>query len=619
MQAPESVQVVPEGNGEVQEVHLQLPENQGEAPPMEVRGNSPPVEGQDQVQPQGGEGGDGGPEGEGADPPLLENDGRDQEDEDDHRYEEVRHLQQQVQLPAAPVQGAEQPASPGGVSREGVPQGNGVKISYAVVSRHPGQPPYASVSEVLPAVEVAPVDDDPPQDEEGYDQVVREKGAQKNGYAEVCIGSLTAEPTTCGDSDAGSQQDGMYDTVGYDTVSHPTTTPASQDGAKDDMYEEVPDSVRQLSPTRAKDVAPELPPMRVRGISSSEDDTRLHSMEGSGKEVKKEGRGSKESKPAKEKGGGKRGIFRHRSSTVTPTSKSKGKEISKEKEVFEAPPLPPNHPPAGVRSSTSSGAGVPRMSTSSGAGVPRMSTSSSASLPRTSSSSVPPSLPPPPPPEDEDCYSEPFDRGPATGPPRKVTNSARPYSNEATSRSKKTHSVPALSPRGGAPSFPLPDIPPSSEADPAYECVSPETQRAALGRVSVAEGEEEEEELPYDTVTVVSPFSAGASTGNAGQPMATEEEEEESPYDIVDRVPETSVAASAGATELSTAAGGEEEEEEEETPYDTVAKVPGTSVAVSLSALSRAVGDQAGEAGGAKESVEHPYSKINKTKVCDLC
>ena len=619
MQPQDGVQVATEGDEEVQELHLQLPENPEDVPPVEARGNSPPEGGQVQIEPQGGGGaGDGGPEGQGREPDaLLENGGRDQEDEDDPRYDQVRHPQQQVQLPAAPVQEADQPASPGGESREGVSQRNGVKISYAVVSRHPGQPPYASVSEVLPAAEAAPVDEGPPQDEEGYDQVIREKGAQKDGYAEVRIGNLTDEPLVCGDADEPSQHDGMYDTVGYDSVNHPAPASASQDSAKDDMYEVVPDSVRQLSPTHVKDVAPELPPMRIRGISASEDDSRLQSLEGSGKESKKEGRGSKENKPAKEKGGGKRGIFRHRSSTVTPTSKSKeppkGKDALKENEVFEGPPLPPNHPPAGV----------PRASTSSGVGLPRTSTSGTASLPRTSSSSVPPNVPPPPPPEDDDCYSEPFDRGPATGPPRKMTNSARPFSNEhhALNKSARGQSVPALSPRGGAPSFPLPDIPPLSETDPAYECVDPETQRAALERASLVAGGEGEE-LPYDTVGGGSTTTGTGAMGVvvARQQMATEEEEEESPYDVVARVPGTSVAVSVGATTQATAAGGgegEEEGEEEETPYDTVAKVPGTSVAVSLGALSRAVGEKAGD--GAKEPVEHPYSKINKARVCGVC
>lgn len=628
MQPQDGEQVVRKGDEEVQELHLQLPENPGEVAPVEARGNSPPEEGQGQIEPQGGGGaGDGGPEGERREPDaLLENGRHDHEDEDDPRYDQVRHPQQQVQLPAAPVQEADQPASPGGESREGVSQRNGVKISYAVVSRHPGQPPYASVSEVLPAAEAAPVDESPPRDEEGYDQVVMEKGAQKNGYAEVRIGNLTDEPTVCGDTDEPSQHDGMYDTVGYDSVNHPAPASASQDSAKDDMYEVVPDSVRQLSPTHVKDVAPELPPMRVRGISASEDDSRLQSLEGSGKELKKEGRGSKESKPAKEKGGGKRGIFRHRSSTVTPTSKSKGKDVLKENEVFEGPPLPPNHPPAGVpRASTSSGVGLPRASTSSGVGLPRTSTSGSASLPRTSSSSVPPNVPPPPPPEDDDCYSEPFDRGPATGPPRKVTNSARPFSNEhhALSKSARGQSVPALSPRGGAPSFPLPDIPSLSEIDPEYECVDPETQQAALERALIAAGGEGEE-LPYDTVGGASTTTGAGAMGVvvARQQTTTEEEEEESPYDVVARVPGTSVAVSVGATTQAMAAGGgegkgEEEEEEEETPYDTVAKVPGTSVAVSLGVLSRAVGEKAGD--GAKEPVEHPYSKINKSQVCGVC
>ena len=609
MQPQDGVQVAREGDEEVQELHLQLPENPGEVPPVEARGNSPPEEGQGQIEPQGGVGaGDGGPEGQGREPDaLMENGGRDQEDENDPRYDEVRHPQQQVQLPAAPMQEADQPASPGGESREGVSQGNGVKISYAVVSRHPGQPPYASVSEVLPAAEAAPVDEGPPRDEEGYDQVIREKGAQKNGYAEVRIGNLTDEPIVFGDADEPSQHDGMYDTVGYDSVNHPAPASASQDSAKDDMYEVVPDSVRQLSPTHVKDVAPELPPMRVRGISASEDDSRVQSLEGSGKESKKEGRGSKENKPAKEKGGGKRGIFRHRSSTVTPTSKSKeppkGKDVLKENEVFEGPPLPPNHPPAGF---------------------PRTSTSGTASLPRTSSSSVPPNVPPPPPPEDDDCYSEPFDRGPSTGPPRKMTNSARPFSNEhhALSKSARGQSLPALSPRGGAPSFPLPDIPPLSETDPEYECVDPETQRAALARASLAAGGDGEE-LPYDTVGGA---STSTSTGAMGvvvarQQMATEEEEEEeSPYDVVARVPGTSVAVSVGSTTQAMAAGGGEgegEEEEEETPYDTVAKVPGTSVAVSLGALGRAVGEKAKD-DSVKEPVEHPYSKINKSQVCDV-
>ena len=75
----------------------------------------------------------------------------------------------------------------------------------------------------------------------------------------------------------------------------------------------------------------------------------------------------------------------------------------------------------------------------------------------TSTSSVPPNVPPPPPPEDEDCYSEPFDRGPATGPPQKMTNSACPFSNEhhALSKLARGQSVPALSPRGEPPVFPF--------------------------------------------------------------------------------------------------------------------------------------------------------------------
>ena len=675
---PEGVQVVPEGGAdEVQEVHLQMPENPGENPgedpPIELQGNSPPEEGQDQGVPQGGGGGgDHGPEREGVVPDVaLENGGHDQEDEDDPRYDAVRHPQQQVQLPAAPAEDAERPASPGGEMGQGVPQGNGVKISYAVVSRHPGQPPYASVSEVLPAAEAAQVDDGRQRDEEGYDQVILEKGEPKDGYAEVRIGSFTAEPSVCGNADTASQRDNMYDTVGYDSVNHPVPSSASQDSAKDDMYEVVPDSVRQFSPTRVKDVAPELPPMRVRGPSSSEDDSRLQSLEGSGKEGKKEGRGSKDNKPVKEKGSGKGlgGIFRNRSSTVMPVSKSKGKESSKEREVFEGPPLPPNHPPAGMpRSSTSSGAGVPRTSTSSAvtmprtslssvppslppppppedddcysepfdhsqatglprkmtSSAPRTSTSSAVVMPLTSTSSVPPGLPPLPLPEDDDCYSEPFDRGPATGPPRKMTNSARPYSNESLtmSRSSWGQTVPALSPRGAAPSFPLPDIPSLSDIDPAYECVSPETQRAALNRSLAAADGEGEEEVPYDTVARIPGTSLSVSVRAMGdvakQPQATEEEEEdESPYDVVARIPGTSVGVSIGATVVTTATGGEEEEEEEEeTPYDTVKQVPGMSVAVSVGALGSALGDQSG--GGVKQQQldEHPYSKINKSKVC---
>ena len=587
------VRTLQEVDAEVQEVHLQMPENPGEAPSREVQGNSPPVEDQGQAEPQGGGGGDEQrPEGVEADPVVVvEDGGRDLEDEDDPRYEAVRHPQQQVQLPAEPVEVINRPASPEGEAEADTPQRDGVKISYAVVSRHPGQPSYASVGEVLPADEAAPVvEDDPQQDIGRYEEVELEQGQHKDGYAEVRIGSLGVEAT--GDStETSSQRDSMYDTVGYDSVNHPPAAASSQDSTKDDMYETVPDSVRQLSPTRAKDVAPELPPMRVRGISSSEDDPRVQSLEGSGKEGKKEGKASKDSKPSKEKGKGF-GIFtRSRASTVNTTLKtSKGKEGSKEREVPEGPPLPPNHPPAGItRTSTSS-------------------------APRSSTSSVPPCLPPPPPPEDEECYSEPFDRGPATGPPRKMSNSARPYAEPSQKmRSARLQSNPILSPRGGA----LPDIPSASELDPEYESVSPETQRAAMNRaMAVAAEEDEEGEIPYDTVARIPGTSLPVSVsklGDAAKQPQSDEEEEESPYDVVARVPGSSIVVSVGATGVAMETGEDGDEEEEETPYDTVKKIPGTSVAVSVGAVEGATGGQTED--GTEETEDHPYSKVDKTKV----
>ena len=443
---------------------------------------------------------------------------------------------------------------------------NGVKISYGRVSRHPGQPPYASVSDVLPQQQDQSVGG---EEEEGYDRVVLESNVKKDDYAEVRVS--TASDHT---SDTPAQKEAGYDVVGsvqlsvvsasqedqYDMVREPGVSTGSQE----DQYEVVRDSIRNQS----LDVSPpELPPMRTRQLSSCEDDPTTHSGDHSmgtagpkeGKKGHKDDRKGKHLKETKDKGTkGLSGIFRHRSATVGNPGKNKGSEEE------EGPPLPPNHPQP-LRSATGG---------------------------------LPPNRPTPPlPNEVEDFYDEPFDRAPA-GRPRKVSSStSKDVTNKGTPLPRGMTVSTSLSPSSKTfPQTPLPEIPPADEeVDPNYESVTPSLKK----EVAEASGrQEEEEETPYDTVARIPGTSLPISTG-----LIPGEEEGEIPYDVVMRVPGTDVGANVSSLDRAVQQQ-QTENEEEETPYDTVQNIPGTSLPISTRVLPAAV---------EKDESEDPYSTV---KVC---
>ena len=442
---------------------------------------------------------------------------------------------------------------------------NGVKISYGRVSRHPGQPPYASVSDVLPQHQDQSVAG---EEEEGYDRVVLESNVKKDDYAEVRV-STTSDNT----SDTPGQKEAGYDVVGsvqvsvvsasqedqYDMVREPGVSTASQE----DQYEVVRDSIRNQS----LDVSPpELPPMRTRQLSSSEDDPTTHSGDHSvgtagpkeGKKGHKDDKKGKHLRESKDKGTkGLSGIFRHRSATVGNPGKNKGSEVE------EGPPLPPNHPQP-LRSATGG---------------------------------LPPTRPTPPLPKDvEDFYDEPFDCAPA-GRPRKVSSStSKDVTNKGTSLPRGMKVSTSLSPSSKMfPQTPLPEIPPADEeVDPNYESVTPSLKK----EVAEASGRQEEEETPYDTVARIPGTSLPISTG-----LIPTEEEGETPYDVVTRVPVEGVGVDVSSLDRAVQQQ-QTENEEEETPYDTVQNIPGTSLPISTRVLPVAT---------KKDESEDPYSTV---KVC---
>ena len=502
------------------------PQPEAEAPPpQEVEGEIHPNEIELHVVP--------------SPPPEPE----DEDNEDDPRYEPVN-----IALPHP--QEEERQQSP--------PSQDDSKISYGVVTSHPGQPPYASVGEVLPQPDLTDKMEDQ-QDEQGYD-LVRSDEESKDDYAEVRKETTTVTMATetaarnveydTIDRDS-LEGDGTYDTV-KDTVSKDSRT-ASQ-GSKDSMYEVVlrPSVGAPLSP-RQPEAAPDLPPMRVKMPSASEDDVLKHDKKDGkkaaavGKEKiavrEKDGKHSKDVKHVKDKK--LSGIFRSRASTVSSSTKGAASTSSStSQEVAEGPPLPPNHPAPNTQRAATLMPGL----------------RAPMALPSEEL--------------EDDVYDEPFDSGPRTGPPRKVSNVAKP--GEPFNTRGMTISV------GGrtAPNVPLPEVPmaTASQEDPEYESVTPATKK----KITTHDPKDEKGGLPQD------------------------EEEGESPYDSVTKVPGTAIAVGVGSmdevkTQMQNGTGNGNEDDEE-TPYDTVAHIPGTSIPLTTKALKPTI-----------SADEHPYSKIKRT------
>jgi hypothetical protein len=466
---------------------------------------------------------------------------------------------------------------------------NGVKVSYGRVSRHPGQPPYASVSDVLPqAQQELPRGE---VDEEGYDHVVRETDEEKDDYAEVPSGLAGSHSRDKGD---GTEAD--YDVVGYDSVQGPNKSSASQEdeydvvrapgvttASQEEQYEVVPDSVKSLSTAQCSEVAPQLPPMRTRQQSGSEDDHTLlsgeHKASVSGgkdgrKGQKEEKKGKHHQKDGKDKGSkGFPGIFRHRSQTIGTPSRSK---ISAEPSTEQGPPLPPNHP-----------------------------------QPHRTATGGPLHWPTPAVPRDEveDFYDEPFDSAPA-GRPRKVSSStSKDVASKGSSHHQGLTMSGSVSPASkGFPQTPLPQIPPTNEeVDPNYESVTP-----TLKKVVMATPKEDEEETPYDTVATalgIAPLSTSKGVAD---------DEGEVPYDVVARIPGTGLGVSVSAL------GNvqQQQQDEEETPYDTVERIPGTSLPISTSILQPSKKESTKSEdpySTIKPKIDtssdvHPYASINKAR-----